>query len=168
MASTTESPLALAARHARERNLMLPVHCRQIIRRDIAALAAIEAGSFADPWTGDDIGCRLRGRRTDGLLADYGGHVAGYMVFEVERSSLRLVRFAVHPDCRRVRIGWQMVGRLRGEAETCRRDRIAADVPESLLGTQLFFKAMGFRAAEVLRGRHGGEDAYRMVWRVHP
>jgi ribosomal-protein-alanine N-acetyltransferase len=144
----------------------LRVHIRWMIRRDMPEVLAIEHASHAFPWTEEEFLRVLRQRNCIGMVAEQGERVVGFMIYELHKSRLEVLDFAVHPDERRQGIGRQMVAKLIGKLSNHRRTRIALDVRESSLDSQLFFRTQGFRATEVIRGQFEdtGEDAYIMQY----
>jgi len=88
------------------------------------------------------------------------------MIYELHKTRLQVLNFAVHPDYRRQGIGRQMVAKLAGKLSSHRRTRIALEVRETALSAQLFFKVQGFRATDLLREHFEdtGEDAYLMQY----
>jgi ribosomal-protein-alanine N-acetyltransferase len=59
-----------------------------------------------------------------------------------------------------------MVSKLVGKLSAQRRKRLVLTLRESNLPAQLFFRVVGFRAVEVVRGYYedSGEDGYRMAY----
>lgn len=130
---------------------------------------AIEAASFDYAWTEDDFLRCLRQRNCIGMVAeDAGDRVIGFVLYELHRTRLHVVNFAVAPDCRRAGVGAALVSRLRGKLSSHRRARLTLAVREANLPAQLFFWAQGLRATGVTRGYYpdSGEDAYHFEYRV--
>jgi len=70
---------------------------------------------------------------------------------------------AVDPEYRRQGIGTLLLDRLRFKLLKT-RESIVADVPERMLLFQLFLRASGFKATQVLKGADPAEDwSYLMV-----
>jgi ribosomal-protein-alanine N-acetyltransferase len=86
------------------------------------------------------------------------------MIYELHRTRLHVLNFAVLRSHRRLGIGTQMLRRLIAKLAPERRSRIVLEVRETNLPAQLFFRAAGFRAVTVLRDfyRDSDEDAYLM------
>ena len=86
------------------------------------------------------------------------------MIYELHKSRLRILNFAVAPDSRRTGVGRQMVRRLVDKLSQQRRTEIVLEVRETNLPAQMFFKGEGFRAFRVVRDRYDDttEDAYAM------
>jgi [ribosomal protein S18]-alanine N-acetyltransferase len=144
----------------------LSVHIRWMIRRDMPEVLQIEEASFDHPcvWTETDFLDCLRKRNCIGMVAEHYETIAGFMVYELHKSKLRLLDFAVDPKFRRRRVGTRLIQKLIGKLSTHRRNQITLEVRETNLEAQLFFRQQQFRAVGVLRGFYlaGGEDAYSM------
>ena len=147
----------------------LPVHIRWMIRRDMQEVVNIEALSFEFPWLEDDFLRCLRQRNCIGMVAEHCEHVSGFMIYELHRSRLHILNFAVHPQQRRRQVGQQMVRKLVTKLSPQRRSRIMLEVRETNLAAQLFFKQLDFRAISLLREFYEDtpEDAYLMQYRYN-
>lgn len=161
-----------------------PVQVRQLLMRDYAEVIAIDAASRC-PWSEDDLTAMLRRRDANGMVAEdltaerrvsgSSGAVLGFMFYVLTKTYIDLIKFAVHPAFRRERVGSQVVAKLVEKLAAGRRARIQADVPESDLAAQLFFRSCGFRAVKILPAFYpcpdlsqvrDAEAAYRMVYDV--
>jgi ribosomal-protein-alanine N-acetyltransferase len=142
------------------------VHIRWMIRRDMPEVLAIEHSSFEFPWCEEEFLRVLRQRNCIGMVAEYGERVVGFMIYELHKTKLQVLNFAVHHEFRRQGVGNQMVAKLVGKLSNHRRTRICLHVRESCLNAQLFFRVQGFRATEVVREHYEdtGEDAYLMQY----
>ena len=144
------------------------VHIRWMIRRDMPEVLQTEQASFDFAWTEEDFLRCLRQRNCIGMVAEQGEKVVGFMIYELHKTKLHILNFAVHPLCRRVGVGAQMVAKLISKLSSHRRTRITLEVRETNLPAQLFFRAQGFRALRVLRGYYedSGEDAFLMQYHL--
>ncbi len=142
----------------------LRVHIRWMIRRDMAEVLDIERDSFEFPWFEDDFIRCLRQRNCIGMVAEHGENVVGFMIYELLKTRLHILNFAVGADARRHGVGDQMIGKLIGKLSSQRRTQITLEVRETNLAAQLFFKNAGFKAVSVLRNFYDDspEDAYQM------
>ena len=127
---------------------------RWLIRADMPDVQAIEDTSFNDPWTDKDFVKCLRKRNVIGVVLETEFKPLGFMLYELHKTSLRVVKFAVHQDERRNGYGRQMVGRLIDKLEQQRRTEIEIAIPERNLSAQLFFAACGFNAEEIRDGEY--------------
>lgn len=147
-----------------------------MIRRDMPEVLDIEQESFEYPWGEDDFIRCLRHRNCIGMVADTCvdpsafDRVAGFMVYELHRTRLHLLNFAVGREFRRRGIGRAMVVKLKDKIAPGLRQRIALEVRETNVAAQLFWQAMGFRATSVVRDfyRDTDEDAYVFEYRARP
>lgn len=147
--------------------LVPATHIRWMIRRDMGDVLAIEKESFEFPWCEDDFVRCLRQRNCIGMVAELDDSVAGFMIYELHKSRLHILNFAVATRYRRMGVATQMVDKLIGKLSTQRRSRILLEVRETNLAAQLFFRSAGFKAVSVLRGFYEDtpEDAYLMQYR---
>jgi len=146
----------------------LHVQIRWLIRRDMSDVLKIERESFEFPWTDEDFLCCLRQRNCIGMVAEYDHQIVGFMVYELHKSRLHILNFAVAEEFRRMGVGSQMVLRLIDKLSQQRRNEILLEVRERNLAAQLFFKTQTFRAVTVLRCHYDDteEDAYIMRFRL--
>jgi len=140
------------------------VQIRWLIRRDMAEVLEIERASFNFAWTEEDFLCCLRQRNCIGMVAEHDHRIVGFMIYELHKSKLRILNFAVSPTNRRQNVGSQMIRRLVDKLSQQRRKEIVLEVRETNLSAQLFFQSQGFRAVSVLRSHYddSDEDAYVM------
>lgn len=144
------------------------VHIRWMIRRDMPEVLAIEHGSFEYPWCEEEFLRVLRQRNCIGMVAEVGERIVGFMIYELHRSRIQLLDFAIHSEFRRSSVGRQMVSKLVSKLSSQRRSRISLFVRETNLQAQYFFRVVGFRATEVLREHYAdsGEDGYAMTYHL--
>jgi ribosomal-protein-alanine N-acetyltransferase len=146
----------------------LRVHIRWMIRRDMAEVLRAEHDSFDYSWTEDDFLRCLRQRNCIGMVAEHDERVVGFMIYELHKTKLHVLNFAVAPEWRRSGIGTQMVMKLVGKLSSHRRTKISLAVRESNLPAQVFFRSQGFIASKVMRSYYedSGEDAYLMNYHI--
>jgi [ribosomal protein S18]-alanine N-acetyltransferase len=146
------------------------VHIRWMIRRDMPEVLAIEGESFEFPWLEDDFIRCLRQRNCIGMVAEYEDRVVGFMIYELHRTRIHVLNFAVAEDHRHCGVGSQMIAKLAAKLSSQRRSRIVLEVRETNLAAQVFFRENGFRAVSVLRSYYADtpEDAYLMQFRYRP
>ena len=146
---------------------LLQVRIRWMIRRDFAEVLDIEKDGFEFPWSDEEFLRHLREKNCIGMVAEHDERVVGFMVYELHRTRLDLLSLAVKRETRWLGIGRAMVTKLQGKLSATRRTHLIADVRESNLNAQLFFKACGFDAVATYRNYYEDtdEDAYRFVYR---
>jgi ribosomal-protein-alanine N-acetyltransferase len=143
------------------------IHIRWMIRRDMPEIMGIELASFEYAWTEDDFLRCLRQRNCIGMVAERGNTILGFMIYELHRTRLNVLNFAVAPTARRSGVGGLLVAKLIYKLCSHRRHKLTLAVREGNTAAQLFFRAHRFKAAKVLRGYYedSGEDAYQMEYR---
>ena len=136
----------------------------------MAEVLEIESEGFEFPWCEDDFIRCLRQRNCIGMVAELNDGVVGFMIYELHKTRLHLLNFAVAKALRRKDVGAQMLAKLIAKLSTQRRTRILLEVHETNLAAQLFFRQMNFRAVSVLRDFYEDttEDAYLMQYRYRP
>ncbi len=137
---------------------------RWLIRRDMPEVLAIEQESFDYSWTEEEFLCILRQRNCIGMVAELDHEIVGFMIYELHKSNLHVLNFAVSSQHRHQGIGSRMVQRLIDKLSSQRRKEILLEVRERNLGAQLFFRKQNFFAVTVLRKHYEDtqEDAYIM------
>ena len=93
------------------------------------------------------------------MVAEHDDRVVGFMIYELHKTRIHVLNFAVAADYRRRGVGSQMIAKLTAKLSSQRRSRIVLEVRETNLAAQLFFRENGFRAVSVLREllrRHAG------------
>lgn len=146
----------------------LKIHIRWMIRRDMPSVLCIEESSFEFSWTEDDFIRCLRQRNCIGMAAEIGDEVVGFMIYELHKNRLHLLKLVVDPHHQRNWVGRAMMEVLIGKLNVERRNRIMLEVRETNLVAQKFFASMGFKATSVLRDFYEDtpEDAYLMQYRL--
>lgn len=142
-------------------------HIRWMVRADMPSVLVIENESFDSTWIECDFLHCLRHRNCIGMVAEYGGQVVGFVIYELHRSRLQVLNFAVSPQFRRMHVGKAIVDALKGKLGVGGRNRLSLAVRETNLAAQCFFRSQGFRAIKVLKDMYddSDEDAYAMVYR---
>jgi [ribosomal protein S18]-alanine N-acetyltransferase len=150
-----------------EQKQEIRVHIRWMIRRDMPEVLQIERQSFEFPWVDDDFIRCLRQRNCIGMVAEHEGRVVGFMIYELHRTRIHVINFAVGGLYHRLGVGSQMIAKLIAKLTVQRRSRIVLEVRETNLDAQLFFRENGFRAVSVLHKFYDDtpEDAYLMQYR---
>lgn len=145
----------------------LQIETRWMLRRDMAAVCAIEEECFDHPWQEEDFCKVLRETESIGTVAEIDGCVAGYMIYGLSKRHIELLAIAVFPSCQGLGVGTHLVNRLKHKLAPDRRYEIELMIRERNLEAQLFFKAQGFLAEGIIHSPYEGcgEDAYLMTYR---
>ncbi len=146
---------------------LITTHIRWMIRRDMTEVVETEHESFTHPWTEEEVLRCLRQRNAIAMVAEEEHRVVAHMIYELQKTKLQILTFAVHPRFRRRGVGSQLLSKLTDKLSSDRRTRITMDVRETNLPGQLFLSEQGLEAKTVLRGFYDdtGEDAYVMQYR---
>ncbi len=102
------------------------------------------------------------------MVGERNNRVVAFIIYELHTTRFHILNLAVAEDCRRLGVGTQLVERLIGKLSEERRSRVSLEVRESNLDAQLFFRARGFKATNVLHEFYpqSPEDAYVMHYRI--
>lgn len=148
----------------------LPASVEWMTPRDMPQVLEIERTSFERSWEERHFDYALRHRNCAGMAAKHKDRVVGFMVYELYRDRIDLLRIAVHPKWRRYGVGRRLVGELVQKLVKRKKTRICIPVRERNLAAQNALRAMGFRGTGVLRGHYAcdtGEDAFAMEYRLN-
>jgi [ribosomal protein S18]-alanine N-acetyltransferase len=157
-----------AGRARQKEKSVTGVHIRWMIRRDMPEVMRTERASFEYAWTEDDFLRCLRQRNCIGMVAEENDAVSGFMIYELHKTRLNVLNFAVHPASRRMGVGGLLVAKLEYKLVSHHRQKITLAVRERNLAAQMFFRSHGFQATKLLRNYYedSGEDAYQMEFRA--
>jgi len=151
---------------------------RPLARGDMPNVLAIEREAFAVPWTEEDFIASLRQQYSTALvvecrwLGDAGvAQIAAYAIITVQLprvdspKRIWLENLAVARSWRRQRVASAIVQRLIRQLSPAMPE-ILTQVRETNLPAQLFLKAQGFKATDVLRAFYDSEDAFIFTYRL--
>ena len=155
----------------------LNVVLRWMIERDFQEVIGIEEARCAWPWTQQDLAGCLRRKNCIGQVAEIyepqtkrHGAIAGFLIYELAKGELGIVNMAVHAACERQGVGTELVGKLVAllSPQKGRRKKIVAEVRETNVEAQLFFKALGFKAVAVIDSPYieNDEDGIAFEYRL--
>lgn len=144
------------------------VHISWMIRRDLPEVLKIEDESFKYPWDEQDFVSVLMQRNCIGMVAKFEDKIVGYMLYELHKTDLHVINFAVDYHMRRHKIGTAMVDKLKTKLSNQRRTKLIMEVADYNLGAQIFFQKQGFKAIGVLRDFYDecDADAYLMEYEI--
>ena len=133
----------------------------------LPSVVAIERACVENAWLDADFVRCLRARDYFGQVAlGPAGRLAGFCIYKVKPHRLRILKLAVDPHDRRRGVGSRLVSSLKSDFGGAGHGRITIEVHENNLATQLFFRALGFRCVNVLRGYYNDQEAaYLFSWR---
>jgi ribosomal-protein-alanine N-acetyltransferase len=115
---------------------------RPATRADLAAVARIEARSFADPWSADAFRRYLGGCF---LVAEEGDAVIGYIVARTAAVEGEILDVAVDPDARRRGLGRRLVQEAISALRARGVQQVFLEVRESNAAARHLYADLGFR-----------------------
>lgn len=133
---------------------------RWMVRRDLAAVVAIDCQGFGEPWKKRDFETCLKHRDTIGVIGrvieNRNGEPVAYSLYRLHPRHIELLRFAVRADQRRRGLALELLDELTAKLSPPKgKVRVLAEVCETNLAAQLLFKAAGWEAinyaAQVIR-----------------
>lgn len=144
----------------------IDVRIRWKIRRDLPEVLEIEHQVFEFPWVEEDFLICLRRRNCIGMVAeDRNNRICGYMLYELGKTGLEILNFAVDPLCHFRGVGRQMAEKLIEKLSNHRRTEINLLVRETNLAAQLFWQKLGFTAIRIFPKHYADmEDAYQFAY----
>jgi ribosomal-protein-alanine N-acetyltransferase len=140
-------------------------YIRWMVRSDLSSVVAIEKDVFDYPWSEQEFLIALRQRNCIGMVAERNEEVVGYMVYELHKTRIELLNFAVRARSQRLGVGSAMIEKLKSKLAYERRNKILLELRERNLDGQLFFRQAGFLCTSILHGWYAVEEesvAYRM------
>jgi ribosomal-protein-alanine N-acetyltransferase len=144
---------------------------RWLIQKDMKQVMKIEDACFEQPWSERDFQTCLKQRNCIGMVAEckdlqFNFQVVGFVFYELHKTHLRLINFAVSAEMQRKGVGTKIMASLIKKLNQQSRDSILLNVRETNLPAQLFFQSVNFKAVGVVRDHYEdpGEDAYVMKY----
>jgi ribosomal-protein-alanine N-acetyltransferase len=125
---------------------------------DLAAVAAIEAAAFSDPWSVAAFRAHLSHLF---LVAEAGGAVIGYLVAWTAGSEAEILNIAVQAAARRRGAGRALLQEALGRLTAAGVSAVFLEVRRSNAAGRALYAAAGFREIGVRRGYYQAplEDA---------
>lgn len=145
-------------------NTPLTIAIRWALPKDLPAILAIEKESFVDAL--NEVEFRNYMKRTNVVLviAEFNRKVVGYCIYELNKTSIRIIGVASAPNFRRKGIAKQLIEQLIEKMGAAGRSRISVELRENNVSGQCFFRSCGFKAVKVMTKFYGDtdEDGYFM------
>lgn len=136
---------------------------------DLPVLAALFAEAFPkEKWTVAKLEKFAADHDKSNVLKvlEASDGIRGVLMYSAEPTFLKLHKLIVRADDRRRGFGKVLVRSLSEIMGATKRRFVRIEVPESMLGAQLFLRAAGFKPdpdAPIVYSNSGGEDAYGMI-----
>jgi ribosomal-protein-alanine N-acetyltransferase len=135
-----------------------------ITERDMPGVMTIENSSFEEPIGEQEMINYLKRRTVIGMIAEKDSLILGFTIYCLGKKAIQLYRLAIAEECRREKIGSKIVQLVKTKLSFQRRTFVFANVPESNLGAQLFFKSAGFKAEHI--DYRPAEPEYQMFYQI--
>jgi len=146
----------------------LIVYIRLMIKKDLPEVLAIEQMCFEFPWPKKDFEISRNLRNCFGFVAEYKNDIVGFMIYQLQDNQIFLRNIAVAPDCSHYRIGDQMIARLVSKLSPRRLHSVTAEVRETNLVAQKFFRHNEFKVVDILHNYYEETDDDTYVFRYVP
>ena len=130
-----------------QRKAKRDVQIRWLIRRDMQDVLRVEQQCYAHPWDEQEFLQHLRQRNVIGMVCEDGPSIVGYMLYELHKGRLNVLKMAVEQSSRRCGIGTAMIARLRDRLSMQRRKYIDVSVSDDNLIAQKFLSSCGLVAS---------------------
>lgn len=138
---------------------------RYFIRRmreaDLAAVRAIEAMSFSNPWSEDTFRGEIQNTPVSSPLVVVrrpGDEVVGYIIYWQIRDDVQVNNIAVHPECRGRGLGEAMMRFAIAKVRASGAEFMTLEVRQSNTSAVALYKKLGFEALGTRRNYYTRPD----------
>lgn len=133
-------------------------------RGDLDSMLEIEKQSYDDPWDENTITYFLKLSGAGCFVIEVGSEIAGFLLFEIQKSYLNLVSVAIDPKFRRQGFASLLVKELiQEDLPECKR--VFCTVSDRNLQAHLFLNKFGFKAIKMVKDFFSeGHDAYEFMY----
>jgi len=142
-----------------------------VIEKDFPEILELAKQNPDTVWTEQDLLDRLKQKQKNcvAMLSERNDVIEAFIVYELHPHRFHIMNLVVREDLRLQGIGREMIAKLIGKLHPEHRDRITLTIPEDNVTGQVFFRAMGFRAIQILKATNEGErDTYIMRYKTNP
>lgn len=141
---------------------------RRMRESDLAAVRAIEALSFSNPWSDNTFRGEIQNTSVSfplALVRRPGDEVVGYIVYWQIRDDVQINNIAVHPDCRGLGLGEAMMRYAIAKTREAGATFMTLEVRPSNASALTLYKKLGFEIMGVRKNYYTkpDEDAYVMA-----
>jgi ribosomal-protein-alanine N-acetyltransferase len=143
---------------------------REMQYGDVPAIVAIEADTYAFPWTATIFrDCLLAGYTS--LVLEHAGGLQGYAIMSLAAAEAHLLNLCVAGHLRCRGFGRQLLHQLLGQARSARAERIYLEVRPTNQAALEMYRQAGFAELGIRRNYYrslaGREDAMVLVRRLN-
>jgi ribosomal-protein-alanine N-acetyltransferase len=118
---------------------------RPAVAADAAAMAAVHADAFAEPWDEDTLAGFLTAAGGFGCIVEDGAGTAGFILCRRAATEAEVLTLAVRPACRRRGMGRALVSAALAAAAASGVERLLLEVAEDNGGARALYADSGFR-----------------------
>lgn len=141
---------------------------RRMRESDLAAVRAIEALSFSNPWSDNTFRGEIQNTAVSFpmvVVRRPGETVVGYIVFWQIRDDVQVNNVAVHPDCRGLGLGEALMRYAIDRTREAGAAFMTLEVRQSNAPALALYKKLGFEVMGVRKNYYTkpDEDAYVMA-----
>lgn len=139
------------------------VAVRPFEARDVAAVAALEAASFSQPWSAETFARMVGQGSTVVRVVEREGEIIGYGILLLAIDEAEVANIAIRRDLRGCGFGACLLDAMLEHARSCGVTRVVLEVRESNEAALSLYASRGF---ETIGRRAGYYDAPREDARV--
>ncbi len=132
---------------------------RWLTAKDLSPVLDIDQHGTGSRWEEADFLHALRQRNCIGMVAEAGGEVVGYMLYDLTCDHVRLLKLAVRRDVWGNGYGTDLLEKVNRKVATHRRPNGVCRIPEHNLPAHLLFRSCGWWCV----GEGGGLLEFRYV-----
>ena len=134
---------------------------RHMKQEDLDIIAKMEAETFANPWSAEEILADLEGNPFyHYYVMEDNGKIIGYAALQAIFEQADLARIIIDPSCRKSRLGGQLLDYVIEQARKLECERVLLEVRPSNTPARALYASRGFawiRTSE--KYYSNGEDA---------
>lgn len=140
---------------------------RRAAKSDIHRIIEIEKVSFSDPWDERLFLDVIDSENKHLMIADEGGEIAGYIVFEKVLDEGHITNLAVGGEHRKKGIATGLINKVLGLAKGMNMREIFLEVRESNGAARKLYSKFGFAELGKRKGYYQGTNEDAIVLRLH-
>ena len=131
--------------------MITPVELRRMQREDVSRVMEIERECFPNPWHESAYMTELTNRSAFYLVAHKDSRIVGYAGMWIIMDEAHITTLGVCRECRKTKIGEQLLIALLDEAIRRGVQRATLEVRESNTAAQRLYRKYGFSPAAIRR-----------------
>ena len=129
-----------------------------MIRRELSDVIQIENLAYGESWSVEQLETFKQSRNNMIAVIKEDDLILGSMFYSIFKDRYVVVSLAVHPEFQRSGYAKELTDWLKKKLRSTGKNRIQTCLRETNLSGQLFLKAQGFTATEIIRNNWEFED----------